>query len=137
MPLTLDLQEYLWFNILSVSFKIIIFLFLFFCVLICLAILAVLYVLDKKNKKPFEIKNCITGKPLLLSCAYGITFFFAEFLSLTTTTILPIVIQAPLGFAVGVVIVAIVDYLIYKQKLTKIQFVQIGLALVSAVIFSL
>ena len=114
-----------------------IFMYLFFCVLICFAVLGALYVLDKKKGKAFTIKHCVTGKPLLLSYAYGITFFFAEFCALTTTTILPIVIQAPLSFAIGVIIVAIVDYVIYKQKLTKIQLIQIGLALASAVLFSI
>jgi len=50
---------------------------------------------------------------------------------------LPIVIQAPLSFAMDVIIVATIDYLIYKQKLTKIQLLQIGLAILSGICFSL
>ena len=68
---------------------------------------------------------------------YGVTFFLSEFFSLETTSLLPIVIQAPLSFAVSVIIVALADYLIYKQKLTKIQLIQIGLAIVSGVCFAL
>ena len=77
------------------------------------------------------------GKPLVCSLIYGVIFFCAEFCALTTTSILPIVIQAPLSFAMNVVIVAIVDYLIYKQKLTKIQLIQIALAILSGVCFAL
>ena len=114
-----------------------IFLYLFFCVLICILVLAVLFTIDKKKKKPLEIKKYVSGKALVLSIVYGIVFFISEFCALTTTSILPIVIQAPLSFAMNVVLVALVDYLLYKQKLTKIQFIQIGLAIVSGICFVL
>ncbi len=114
-----------------------IFLYLFFCVLICTIALGVLYIINKKKQLPFAMKDCVSGKALICSLIYGIVFFFAEFCALTTTSILPIVIQAPLSFTMNVVIVAVVDYLIYKQKLTKMQLFQIGLAILSGVCFAL
>ena len=114
-----------------------IFLYLFFCVLICALMLGILFACSKRSKKDFIIKNYLIGKPLLCSLLYGIVFFGAEFFALTTTSILPIVIQAPLSFAMNVVIVAIADYLIYKQKLTKLEWLQIALAVVSGVFFAL
>ena len=68
---------------------------------------------------------------------YGVTFFLSEFFSLETTSLLPIVIQAPLSFAVSVIIVALADYLIYKQKMTKLEWLQIALAVISGVFFAL
>ena len=114
-----------------------IFLYLFFCVLICGLVLTILYLISKKKNTEFSIGGNVKGKPLICSLIYGVVFFFAEFCALRTTSILPIVIQAPLSFAMNVVIVAIVDYLVYKQKLTIVQFVQIGLAITSGVFFAL
>lgn len=114
-----------------------IFLYLFFCVVICGILLSVLFVLDKKQGKRFSVKECLSGKPLVCSLLYGTMFFGAEFCALTTTSLLPIVIQAPLSFAVNVVIVAIVDRLIYKQNLSKIQLLQIVLAIICGVLFAL
>ena len=114
-----------------------IFFYLFFCALICGLALTILYLVSKKKKTEFSIVENVKGKPLICSLVYGVVFFFAEFCALKTTSILPIAIQAPLSFAMNVVIVAIVDYLIYKQKLTRVQFIQIGLAITSGVFFSL
>lgn len=114
-----------------------IFLYLFFCVLLCALSIGLFFILDKKNGKEFEVKQYIKGKPLVCSLIYGVVFFLAEFCALTTTSLLPIVVQAPLSFAMNVIIVAAVDYLIYKQKLTKIQLLQIGLAILSGVCFAL
>ena len=114
-----------------------IFLYLFFCVLLCALVLLVLYLKGKNKGEEFGVKNYVTGKPLLCMLFYGIVFFCSEFCALTTTSILPIVIQAPLGFAMNVVIVAIADYLIYRQKLTKMQLIQIAIAILSGVCFAL
>ena len=113
-----------------------IFLYLFFCLVICLVALAILFAVNKK-KTGCNLKECVTRKTLVCSIVYGVVFFFSEFCALTTTSLLPIVIQAPLSFAMNVVMVAIVDYLIYKQKLTKIQLVQMGLAIISGILFAL
>ena len=94
------------------------------------------FIADKKSGKEFVVKQYMKGKPLVCSLIYGVVFFAAEFCSLTTTSLLPIVVQAPLSFAMDVIIVATVDYLIYKQKLTKIQLLQIGLAILSGGCFA-
>ena len=114
-----------------------IFLYLFFCAVLCGLVLFVLWAINKKKGSDLAIKNCVEKRPLICTLIYGALFFGSEFLSIMTTTILPIVIQAPLTFAMNVVIVAIVDYLIYKQKLTKIQIIQIALAIISGVCFAL
>lgn len=114
-----------------------IFLYLFFCVLICAIALSCLFWIHKKSKKPFSINDCVSCKPILCSLIYGVVFFCAELCALTTTSLLPIVIQAPLSFAINVVVVGVVDYLIYKQRLTRIQLIQISLAIVCGILFAL
>ena len=114
-----------------------IFLYLFFCVLLCGIVLGCLFLVNKTKGERVAVKECLGGKPLVCSLLYGTFFFGAEFCALTTTSLLPIVIQAPLSFAVNVVIVAIVDWSIYKQKLSKIQLLQIALAIVCGVLFAL
>ena len=114
-----------------------IFLYLFFSVLLCTLALVCSSLVRKKKGERVSVKECVKTKPFLCTLAYGVVFSMAEFCALTTTSLLPIVIQAPLSFAVNVVIVAIVDYLIYKQKLTKIQLCQICLAILSGICFAL
>ena len=121
----------------SICFFNFIFLYLFFCTVLCGIILFVLWIINKKKGRAFTIKNCVEKKPLICTLAYGAIFSICEFCALTTTSLLPIVIQAPLSFAMNVVIVAVVDYLIYKQKLTKVQIIQIVLAIISGVCFAL
>ena len=114
-----------------------IFLYSFFCVIICLIALLILFITSKKRGESFEVKKCITKKPLFYAIIYGAMFCCSEFLSITTTTVLPIIVQAPLIFAINVIIVAIADYVIYKQKLTKMQLIQIALALASGICFAI
>lgn len=114
-----------------------IFLYLFFCVLLCAISLGIISLHSKAKKESVSLAKCISARPLICTLLYGGLFFGAEFCALTTTSLLPIVIQAPLSFAMNVIIVALADYLIYKQKLTKIQLIQIGLALISGVFFAL
>ena len=115
-----------------------IFLYLFLCVVLCALILGGLAFFSKRKGAKESIENQrIAYKPVLCALGYGLLSITSEFCTLTTTVLLPIVIQAPLSFAISVIIVAIVDYLIYKQKLTKIQFIQMALAIVCAVFFAL
>ena len=113
-------------------------LYLFFCVILCGAVLAVLGLCDKNRAEvKAEMKASVGLIPLLCTLAYGGVFFGSEFLAIKTTVVMPIVVQAPLKFAVQVIIVAAADYLIFKQRISKIQFIQIGLALISGVLFAL
>ena len=117
-----------------------IFLYLFLCVVLCVLILGVLVLYEKWKglARSVAYKNQkIDVKPALCALGYGVLSIASEFCAITTTSLLPIVIQAPLSFAVSVIIVAIVDYLIYKQKLTKIQLAQMVMAIGCAVCFAL
>ena len=113
-----------------------IFLYSFFCVLLSLVGLAALRLFRGKlaageGRDTFRISH------LICAVGYGAIFSVNEFCALTATSILPIVIQAPLSFAVNLVVVAAADYFIYRQKLTGIQLVQVALAILSGVCFAL
>ena len=115
-----------------------IFLYLFFCILLCAVALAMLLCLQRKKADPVSnVRMCISTKTLLCMLTYGGGFLLSEFTTIKITEIMPIVVQAPLKFAVDVVMVAMADFLLFKQKITKIQFAQIGLALISGVLFVL
>lgn len=115
-----------------------IFLYSFFCVLLCLIGLAAIRLF---GGRPALTDGQSTKKPriapMICAVGYGAIFTVNEFCALTATSILPIVIQAPLSFAVNLVVVAVADYFIYRQKLTGIQLVQVALAILSGVCFAL
>lgn len=113
-----------------------IFLYSFFCVLLSLVGLAVLR-LFRGRLAAGEGRDTFRISHLICAVGYGAIFSVNEFCALTATSILPIVIQAPLSFAVNLVVVAAADYFIYRQKLTGIQLVQVTLAILSGVCFAL
>lgn len=112
--------------------------FLMICILLCAVALAMLLCLQRKKADPVSnVRMCISTKTLLCMLTYGGGFLLSEFTTIKITEIMPIVVQTPLKFAVDVVMVAMADFLLFKQKITKIQFAQIGLALISGVLFVL
>jgi len=111
-----------------------IFLYSFFCMILCVILIAII-VLCKRGSVP-EIAVATKVKPLLCTVTYGGAFMLSEFCSLLNTSVLPIVIQAPLSFAINIISVAIVDFIFFKQKLTKAQTVQIALSFVVGVLFA-
>ncbi|MBQ5927475.1 MAG: hypothetical protein IIX01_06105 [Clostridia bacterium] len=121
-----------------------IFLYLLFSILFCLVFLFGLFLFERKKKDDNEresgsvsVKDCLKLRPFLCSCAYGAVFVVAEICSLSAIAILPIVIQAPLAFAVDVIVVATADYFLYRQKLSKLQLFQMALAVLSGICFAL
>lgn len=113
-----------------------IFLYLFFCLTICAVVLCAIMLARRNKNDVAEIKGCVEVKPLICILGYGATFFFSEFLSIVCTQVLPIIIQAPLSFAVSIISVALVDFIFFKQKLTKAQIVQIALSFIVGLLFA-
>lgn len=63
--------------------------------------------------------------------------FISEYLALICTDTLPIIVQAPLSFTLSVVLIALMDFLIYRERLTKKQLLQIGLSILTSICFVL
>ncbi len=90
-----------------------------------------------KNKAVFQnIKSTITRKSFTIMICYAGLFLASELLALLCSGILPLVIQAPISFCVPIITTAIIDYLVYKVKLTKLNFIQIIFALLCCFCFN-
>lgn len=115
-----------------------IFVYLFFCTVLCGLVLAAVGLLRRKRGGILpEIRACLSLRPLLYTLLYGGLFLFSEYCSILAAGVLPIVVQAPLCFAVEVILVAVADYVLYRQRITKAQYLQIGLAMAGGVLFAL
>lgn len=115
-----------------------IFVYMFFCVILCGMTLTALGLLCLRNHctvKP-EVKKCLSRKPLCCTLVYSCLFLFSEYCSIRATGMIPIVVQAPLCFSVEVILSAIADFVLYGQKMTKMQLVQMVLAVAGGVLFA-
>ena len=90
-------------------------------------------------RKPSERRRAflviVDRKTFFLIGSYGVFFCASEVLCLYSVERLPLIVQAPLTFAIQILIVAAIDYLIYREKLPKIQILQIVLAIASSICF--
>lgn len=106
--------------------------------LISAALLAVvLVILLFKNRKQFlgEAKQVATAKNMGIILLYAILFFASDLLSINCAGMIPLIIQAPVSFCVPVIVVAILDYILYREKLTKRNLLQMAAALVCCICF--
>lgn len=113
-------------------------LYMLFQLCISLIVFLIVYLVNKPCKKTnATIKSAVIGRGLLWILAYAVPYFAGEYLSLVCTETLPIIVQAPLSFTLSVVFIAVTDFLIYREKLSKKQLWQIGLAILTSVCFVL
>lgn len=114
-----------------------IFLYSSFGCIVALIILLFIILFRRRKGERFEFRNIISVKNLLYIFLYAVLFLSGEFASLYTTGLIPIVVQAPLSFAIQLVIITLFDRLIFKTRLTWINYTQMGLALVCSVMFAI
>ena len=86
----------------------------------------------ERKKTFFTVRD---QKTFFLISFYGVIFCVSEVLALNSVERLPLIIQAPLSFGFQILIVAAIDYLIYREKLSKIQVLQVLLAIATCVCF--
>lgn len=107
------------------------------CVL--LSALAVIFFLVRKKRKgetpPHGLK--VDRVCLAVIAFYAVSFLLAELMAIVNTTQLPIIVQAPLSFAIPLIILTVSECLIYKMKVTKVMFLEMTLALLSSICFVL
>ena len=98
---------------------------------------AVLLILLLKNRKQFagEAKKVVTAKNMGIILLYAILFFASDLLSINCAGMIPLIIQAPVSFCVPVIVVALLDYILYREKLTKRNLLQMAAALVCCICF--
>lgn len=77
------------------------------------------------------------GKQLLLIVAYSVAAVLSEVSSYNCTSLIPIIVQAPLSFTIEIVLTGVADYVMFKAVPDKIQIVQMVLAVICSVCFVL
>ena len=78
-----------------------------------------------------EIKGTLSLKSILIIIGYAVLTFTSDKLSLTCSGIVPLIFQAPVEFCVPIVVIAIIDFIIYRERLSKRQYVQLLTAFIS------
>ncbi len=112
-------------------------LYSFAAVIICSMILLCLFA-KKKNKPSLkQTPDKTTGKIVPLIIGYALLFGGGEISSLFCTGFIPIVVQAPLSFVIQLLLLTVFDYFIFKAKITKINLIQMLLAVVASIMFAL
>ncbi len=107
------------------------------CVLAAVVCLAVLLLWRKRHIPTVKNRPYLNRASLILTGAYAVFFLAGEVLSLINTTKLPIIIQAPLSFAVPIFILALGERLIYKTPITKTLVIEGSIALLGSIFFVL
>lgn len=82
-----------------------------------------------------EIKGTMTAKSILIIIGYAVLAFTSDKLSLTCSGIVPLIFQAPVEFCVPIVVIAIIDFMIYRERLSKRQYIQLFTAFLSSGFF--
>lgn len=112
-------------------------LYSFFGLIVTLMTLIIIVLIKRKKGVAVYQSLKINPTSLWLIALYAVLFFGGEFASLYTTGIIPIVVQAPLSFALQLIIISLFDTVVFKTKLTGINYLQMGLALICSVMFVL
>lgn len=77
------------------------------------------------------------GKQLLLIVAYSVAAVLSEVSSYNCTSLIPIIVQAPLSFTIEILLTGVADYVMFKAVPDKIQVAQMVLAVICSVCFVL
>ena len=79
----------------------------------------------------------LSRRLLLVVLAYAAASMTSELFALINTTQLPIIVQAPLGFGISAIVLAVFDRLLYRAPITRGLLLKLALALVGCVLFVL
>lgn len=82
-----------------------------------------------------EIRNTMSPKSILIIIGYAILAFTSDKLSLTCSGMVPLIFQAPVEFCVPIVVIAVIDFLIYRERLSKRQYIQLLTAFLTCGLF--
>ena len=90
-------------------------------------------------KKPMDFKDkvrkTLSRKSFLIMLLYAVLIYTSDRLGIACAGIVPLIFQAPVSFCVPIIVVAIMDFIIYREKLNKKQYVQLVSALLCCICF--
>lgn len=97
-----------------------------------------LLIIGLKNKKAFaDMRSAFSKHSIAVIICYALLFFSSELLSLLCSGMIPLVMQAPMAFCVPIITTAVIDYVVYKVKLTKLTVIQMVFAALCCIGFVL
>lgn len=108
-----------------------------FILCICAFLIGIAFLGKKKKETAEAIKTSCNWKTFVNITLYTGFFVLGEVLSIKCTEMIPVIIQAPLSFAFEVLVLTAMDYLAFKEKLSKVNVYQVILAVASGVLFAL
>lgn len=93
------------------------------------------YVLIFGKKGTLEVKKSISKNGLLLMLGYGVLTLVSERCALLCAGMVPLVFQAPVSFCVSIIVVSLLEFVIYKEKISKVELLQIIFAIICNIMF--
>ena len=99
------------------------------------ALIIAILLLAKKMPVKQTVMPIFNKKTLLIAIGYAALFFIAEFLGIKCAGMIPLIIQAPISFCIPIIITAILDYVLYREKLSRMNVYQIIASLLCAACF--
>ena len=100
---------------------------------VLIAMIAV--ILIRVFKKKAEQSVSFDARSKLIILVYAGILFSGEFVSLLNTAILPIIIQAPVSFALPIIFITVCERAVYKTPITRPLLVRLALAMLYCVLF--
>lgn len=82
-----------------------------------------------------EFRQTCSFSAVLTAVVYAVAFFLSDSFSMKCTALIPLTIQAPLSFCLPILCTAILEYIVYRQKLYKYDFLQITFAVLCSICF--
>ncbi len=99
------------------------------------AVIITVVLLLKKAPVKESVIPVFNVKTLIIVIGYAVLFFIAEFLGIKCAGMIPLIIQAPISFCIPIVVTAILDYILYRERLNIKNVFQIIAALLCATCF--
>ena len=100
-----------------------------------MAVVLLILLVKNTGKVVQETRQIINAKNLGIILLNAVLFFASDLLSINCAGMIPLIIQAPVSFCVPVIVVALLDYILYREKLTKRNLLQMAAALVCCICF--
>ncbi len=104
---------------------------------VVLIIIAIVYLLINKADAKTQCMNVFSFKSIIFVIVYAILFFAAELLAVKCAGLLPIVVNAPISFAVPLLVTGLIDFIVYRVVPSKKNLLQMAIAMLCALCFIL
>lgn len=91
--------------------------------------------IKNRNTVKQDLKQNLHPMSLLISGGYAILFAISELLALFCNGKIPLMVHSVMSFCLPLIVVVLLDFLIYREKLTKKALIQMGLSILCCLCF--